>query len=605
MSTPTTTPRQGGDFLIKATDPQAVFTPQEFSEEQRMIRQMILDFCEQEIQKPFQERGRELYVTIPEEKEQVLSILKKAGELGLCGVTIPTEYGGMDLDYVSNSMYSEATAAGYSFATSLGAQTSIGCLPIVYYGNDEQKAKYLPKIGTGEYIAAYALTEPNAGSDANSGKTEATLSEDGSHYVLNGQKIWITNGGFADVYIVFAKIDKDEDLTAFIVERNFPGFSVGKEEHKMGIKSSSTVQIYFDNCQVPVENLLGDRQGGFKMALNILNGGRVKAGAGGMGGAKFTLEKAIEYATQRKQFDTPISDFGAIKHKLGHIAVETFATEAAVYRTAHNTDVLCAKLKADGHTDSEAKREALKEFAVEASLIKVRGSELICHAADEGIQIYGGMGYSVETGMEMAYRDARIIKIYEGTNEINRLLSVGELGKRALQTKELDLKSAGKSIPGFIFKSFLSGTPATGGSWEAHSVQALKNTFLYLFSSAGKALGKKILDEQEIVLLLADTLNDAYLAESVWLRYQKMAANQLLSPEKLKVAEAATQLFIYDAVENTRLRATQVIDSYTDGKGEGFVRWSIRQMLKKGRLNPKALRRQVADAAIAAKGYPF
>ncbi|MEL6538148.1 MAG: acyl-CoA dehydrogenase family protein [Bacteroidota bacterium] len=604
MSAPSTnSTRQGGDFLITATAAQDIFTADEFSEEQKSIRQMILDFCEAEIQKPFFERGRELYVTNPDEKEIVLQTLKKAGELGLCSVAVPEEYGGMDLDFVTNSLFAETTAAGYSFATTLGAHTSIGSLPIVYYGTDEQKQKYLPKIATAEYVAAYALTEPNAGSDANSGQTSATLSEDGKHYLLTGQKIWITNGGFADVYVVFAKIDEDENLSAFIVERDYEGFTVGKEEHKMGIKSSSTVQIYFDNCKVPMENLLGERGGGFKMALNILNTGRVKAGAGGMGGAKFAMASAIEYANQRKQFGQPISDYGAIKHKIGSVVTETFALEAASYRIAHVLDEYCQAKKDGGMSPGEAKRESTREFAIEASLLKVRGAELVCRAADEGIQIYGGMGYAIETGMEMAYRDSRILKIYEGTNEINRMLAVGELGKRALQTKELNLKSAGKTIPGFIRKSFLSGTPAPGGAWEEHSVQALKNTFLYLFSSSGKALGKKLVEEQEIVLLLADVLSDAFMAESVWLRFQKMKGNA--DANRLKVAEAATQLFIYEAVENTRRRAIEVIDSYTGGVGEKFVRRAINKMLKRGLLNPKDLRRVVANAAIKEEGYPL
>lgn len=605
MAQPSNLLRQGGDFLIRSTQPADVLTSFEFTQEQKMIREMILDFCEQEIQKPFFDRGRELYVTNPEEKSEVLAILKKSGTLGLCGVTIPEAYGGMDLDFTTNSIFSECTAAGYGFATTIGAQTSIGCLPIVYYGNEAQKAKYLPKIATGEYIAAYALTEPNAGSDANAGKTTAELSSDKSQYLLNGQKVWITNGGFADVYIVFAKIGMDKDLSAFIVERDFEGFTVGPEEHKMGIKSSSTVQIYFDNCVVPAENLLGGQGEGFKMALNILNGGRLKAGSGGLGAAKFTLQRSVEYATQRKQFGQPISDFGAIQHKLGSIATQAIVLDAAVYRTSHNMDVRYQALVAEGKPSAEAKREALREFAIEASILKVRGSELGCMATDEGIQVYGGMGYAVETGMEMAYRDARIVKIYEGTNEVNRLLSVGELGKRALQTKELPLKAAGKAIPSFILKSALSGIPAAGGGWEAHTVQALKNSFLYLFAEAGKALGKKILEEQEVVLLLADVLSDTYLAESIWLQYQKMEQKQLGERSQLPVAKAAMQLFLYEAVENTRRRATEVIDSYTGGKGAGFVRWSLRKMLKRGPINPKDLRRQVAQAAIQAGKHPF
>lgn len=594
---------KGGQFLINQGKFEDFFITEEWNEEQLMIGSMVKEFCIKEIQEKFFERGKEYMVTDEADKAEVLKLLKKAGELGLCGVSIPEEYGGMGLDFKTNTLFSSVISNGFSFATTLGAQTSIGSLPIVYYGNEAQKEKYLPKIATGEYIAAYALTEPEAGSDANSGKTKAILSDDKTHYLLNGQKIWITNGGFADVYVVFAKIENDENLSAFIVERNFEGFSTGPEEKKMGIKGSSTVQIYFDNCKVPVENQLGERGAGFKMALNILNGGRIKAGAGGIGGAQLVLNQAVPFAKERKQFDQPIADFGAIQLKIGYIATEAFACESALYRTVDKIDRLTEKLQADGQNESEAKLNGLREFAIEASIIKVKGSELVCNSTDEGIQIYGGMGYAVETGMEMGYRDARITKIYEGTNEVNRMLSVGELSKRAVITKELDLIGAGKKIPGFVVSQLLPFKSDSNYASEKRLVQGLKNTFMAVSGAAGKKLGKKLVDEQEIVLNFYDLLAEAYVSESVLMKIEKLEKLGKNNSEKFKVQKAAMQLYLYTAKGIAQKAAIEAIDSFAEGMQKAILKRLVNILLGKYEVNPKELRRIVAKYVIDKNGY--
>ena len=475
----------GGSFLIEETKARDVFIPEEFNEEQIMIYDMVTDFCLQHIHSMGIEKVAEL--DAGKHMDVILDIFHKAAELGLCSVAVPTDYEGMGLDFNTGLLFSEAISLAFSFATTIGAQTSIGSLPIVYYGTEEQKKKYLPGVASGEIKAAYALTEPGAGSDANSGKTSAVLNEEGTHYMVNGQKMWITNGGFADIFIVFAKIDDDKDLSAFIIEKDFGGVEIGKEEKKMGIKASSTVQLYFSNCPVPVENLLGEREGGLKIALNILNSGRAKLAAGGVGGAKFALTQSIKYANQREQFKTPISQFGAIKHKIGEIASRAFAVESAIYRTGFNIDRKYDALIAEGASDAEAKVKSLREFAIECAIVKVAGSELVDYAADEAIQIHGGMGYSMEAGVEMGYRDARITRIYEGTNEINRMLSVAELTKRAMKTKEINLMGEGKKIPAHLIGELVPFRSSKGLKAEKRIARTSKRPS---FSSRARPAGK-------------------------------------------------------------------------------------------------------------------
>ena len=592
---------KGGSFLIEHADPSTVFIPEDATEEQRMIAQMVKDFSRQEIQEPMQARGKEFYATDPEDRALIVQQLEKAGEMGLCGVAIPEEYGGMGLDFNTGILFSEAVADGFSFATTIGAQTSIGSLPIVYYGNEAQKEKYLPGIAAGTTKASYCLTEPSAGSDANSGKTKAVLNEAGTHYLLTGQKMWITNGGFADLFIVFAKIDDDKKLSAFIVEKDFGGIEIGAEEEKLGIKGSSTVQLFFNDCPVPVENLLGDREEGFKMALNILNTGRIKLAAGSIGGSKFAIDKAVSYAVERTQFRTSIAEFGAMQHKIGEMVVKTFVGESAVYRTGRNIDRAFDQLTDDGQARGEAKLNAVREFAVEAALLKFTCSEVLDYVIDEALQIHGGMGYAVETGIEMGYRDARITRIYEGTNEINRMLSVAELTKRIIKTKELSVKQAEKRIPrslvGRIFKWSLDD--------EETAIQNLKYTFLFISGLAGRKLGKKLVDEQEMVMNMSDILGMAYLADSVWLRYKKLKASGQVDAERLEVIHKIAQVFIYDACTQAQTCGQEIIHAFAEGFQRSYMMYFLNSLTTRYVVNAKDLRRDVARSAIDAKGYPF
>lgn len=607
QNTETTAPAfvQGGYFVTGRAPAKELFISEDFDEEARMMAETVTEFCIKEIQTPFFQSGRELQVTNAEDKAEVLAILKRAGDLGLCSVSIPEEYEGMGLNFKTNTLISMALSHGLSFATTLGAQTSIGCLPIVYYGNEQQKQKYLPKIATAEYVAAYALTEPQAGSDANAGRTSARLGEDGKHYLLNGQKIWITNGGFADVYIVFAKIDTDKNLSAFIVERSFEGFTVGEEEKKFGIKGSSTVQLFFDNCKVPVENLLGAREEGFKMALTILNGGRIKAGAGGIGGAKFAINKSVGYAKERQQFGKSIASFGAIQAKLADMSMQVFAAEAACFRTADLIDRKEASLLARGASHNEAKIKSISEFAIEASIVKVRGSELVCYALDEAMQIFGGMGYAVETGLGIGYRDARITKIYEGTNEINAMLSVGELSKRALQTKELDLLTAGKRIPSFLVSRLNPFRAKDEKSEQDRLVQGLKYTFLYLSSAAGKKLRKQMIDEQEIIMHLSTILQESYLADSALLKIRKLQQSAKEDQAKQRMREDMVQLFLYQASNKARQAAFDALASFAEGSELRRHRRIIKLLLQPYDVNPRTLGRNIAQALMDHEGYPF
>ena len=584
---------KGGSFLIEETDPNSIFIAEEWNEEQVMLKEMVHDFLTTELHHLPSEPDAS------KDLQFISGLLEKSAELGLCGLGIKKEYGGLDLDFNTGLLFSEAVAPGFSFATTIGAQTSIGSLPIVYYGTKEQKEKYLPKIATAEYKASYALTEPESGSDANSGKTKATFTEKGD-YLINGQKMWITNGGFADIFIVFAKIEDDDNLSAFIVEKTFGGITLGEEEKKLGIKGSSTVQVFFNDCPVPKDNLLGDRQGGFKIALNILNSGRIKLAASTNGGSKYALSKGIQYAIERKQFDKSIAEFTAMQFKIGEMARLIFSSESALYRTGKNIDLKEQELIKNGSPENETKINALREYAIECAILKVYCSETLDYCVDETLQIYGGMGYSVEAGVEMGYRDARITRIYEGTNEINRMLTFAELMKRAFKSKELDLVKAGKKIPLKLIKSLIPFQNPT----ICKRIEMFKDLFLILSGHTGKLLGLKLAEEQEIVMDLADILSEIFIIESVYLRVQKLT-NQKSSSKELSIKKDILDLQLYMCTNTIREKSMTIIDSLASNKNKRFLKLFSKRLTQSLDINPTFKRRKIAKYFIEKGEYSW
>src|SRR3954466_4338806 len=515
---------KGGEWLIKESAFDT-FIAENFSEEQVMIRDMCDQFLSTEII-PILDRIDAL------EPGLMRSLVQKTGEQGLLAVSFPEEYGGLGKDFVTSTIVNEYLGAGHSFSVAIAAHTGIGTLPILYFGTPEQKQKYIPKLISGEWTGAYGLTEPNSGSDALSAKTTARLSEDGRHYIINGQKCWITNGGFADVYTVFAKVDGDK-FTGFIIERGFEGFTQGPEEHKMGIKGSSTVQLYFQDCKVPVENVLGEIGKGHKIAFNILNIGRLKLCAAAVGAAKRAANTTLQYALTREQFKTPIISFGAIKSKLAEIAIRMWVCESALYRTAKWIDEKEVELVNSGKPFNEALLGAAEEFAIECAMLKVYGSEMLDFVVDEGVQIHGGNGFSDEYIISKAYRDSRINRIYEGTNEINRLLTVDMILKRAMKGK-LDLMG-----PAMAVSKELMSIPEFGSDDEAafaaerKSLLNMKKSILMIAGAAVQKLMMKLSEEQEILMNIADMAIETFEAESTLLRVMKLADKQ---------GEAAAQL---------------------------------------------------------------
>jgi alkylation response protein AidB-like acyl-CoA dehydrogenase len=586
---------KGGEFLIKETDAETVFIPENWSEEQRMIAESTFDFIEAEIY-PNLDRIDKL------EPGLMPSLLDKAGALGLMGVSVPEEYGGFGKDFNTSMLVSEVAGAGFSFAVALSAHTGIGTLPILYYGNAEQKQKYVPKLATGEWKAAYCLTEPSSGSDANSGKTKATLTEDGKHYRINGQKMWITNGGFADVYTVFAKIDDDENLSAFIVERTFPGLSLNEEERKMGIKGSSTVQVFFSDCLVPVENLLSERQNGFKIAVNILNIGRIKLAAAAIGGSKQCLTRAVKYANEREQFGRPISKYGAIRHKLAEMAIKIYACEAATYRIGQNIDDAYADLIAGGMEPGKARLKSVEQFAVECAIMKVHGSESLDYVVDEGVQIFGGMGYSAEAPMDRAYRDARINRIFEGTNEINRMLTVDMMLKRAMKG-ELDLMG-----PAMAVAEELMGIPDFGELSDAlfdaerRYLKGFKKAVLMVAGSAVQKLMMSLAKEQEILMNIADMLIEVYVSESILLRTQKLHS-QIGDGANLQID--MMRVYINDAADRIQIAGKNAINAFTEGDEQKMMLMGLRRFTKVQPLNTKEARQAIALKLINENRYCF
>ena len=558
----------GGDFLITETPAQDIFTLEELSEEQKMMRDSAKEFIDREVV-PHHERFESKDYALTEET------MRKLGEMGFLGVTVPEQYGGLGMGFVTTMLACDYLSGGNgSLATAYGAHTGIGTLPILLYGTEEQKNKYLPDLATGTKFGAYCLTEPDAGSDANSGKTKAKLSEDGKHYIINGQKMWISNAGFAEIFIVFAKIDDDKNITGFIVERDTEGLTFGEEEHKLGIRSSSTRQVFFNDMKVPVENLLGERNNGFKIALNSLNVGRIKLAAANLDGQRRILAHATKYANERKQFGVAISTFGAIRKKIAEMATGIFVSEAGSYRAAKDVQDKIDELVAGGMNHQEAELKGVEEFAVEASILKVFVSDLTQQTADEGIQIYGGMGFSADAPMEAAWRDARIGRIYEGTNEINRLLAVGMLIKKTMKG-QLDLlkpaMAVGKELMGI--PSFDVPDYSELLSEEKAVIANLKKVFLMV---SGAALQKYMMEmekQQHLLLNASEILNQIYMAESAILRAEKH-----FSADSVEVAMA--QLNLYKAVEKIIVAAKEGIISFAEGDEQRMMLSGLRRFTK-------------------------
>ncbi|AGA77344.1 acyl-CoA dehydrogenase family protein [Echinicola vietnamensis] len=588
----------GGEFLIRETAATEIFIPAEFTEEQRMMAQACQDFIDTEILPKSEE------IDSMKNPDLVPAILKKAGELGLLGISVPEEYQGLGMSFNTSMLIADIIGAAGSFSTTYGAHTGIGTLPILYYGTEEQKKKYLPKLATGEWAACYCLTEPDAGSDANSGKTKATLTEDGKHYLLNGQKMWISNGGFADLFIVFAKIGEDKNLTAFIVEKDFGGITMNEEEKKMGIKGSSTRQVFFNDCKVPVENMLSDRQNGFKIAVNILNIGRVKLGAGVLGGCRQVIKNALQYSSERKQFGVSINTFGAIKSKLAEMAVKTYVSESLCYRLGQNIEDRIDALMASGMEANQAKLKGVEQFAMECAIAKIHGSEVLDYVVDQGVQIYGGMGYSADAPMERAYRDARISRIYEGTNEINRMLMIGMLLKRAMKG-EVDLFGPAKAVA-----DELTAVPSFGAvdnsqlfAAEKELLKKLKKVFLMIGGKAAMTFGPKIEEEQEIMMNLADIMIEIYAAESALLRTEKRVTLQ--GEEACKQQIAMVKVYLTEAVDIIQAAGKEAIASFTTGDEQKVMLMGLKRFTKADPENTKALRRQIADHMIDKGKYPY
>ena len=589
---------KGGAFLIRETKAQDIFIPEEWSEEQKMIAQTCEDFLKQEIFPRLDE------IDAMEDLELMPQLMDKAGELGLLGTSVPESYGGFGMDFNTSMLVAEKIGAGHSFAVALSAHTGIGTLPILYYGNEEQKQKYLPKLASGEWKAAYCLTEPDAGSDANSGKTKATLTSDGKFYELTGQKMWITNGGFADLYIVFAKIEDDKNLSAFIVERSFDGITMNEEEKKMGIKGSSTRQIFFNDCKVPVENMLSERENGFKIAVNILNIGRIKLGAAAFGASKKTIDHSVNYANERKQFDTPIANFGAIKHKLAEMTTKVYATESAHYRASQNIDDAYAALAANGMEEAKARLKSVEEFAIECAMLKVHGSEVLDFVVDEGVQIYGGMGFSAESPVEKGYRDARINRIFEGTNEINRMLCIDMLLKRAMKG-ELDLMGPAMAVAKELtsIPDFSSDTDDSLFAAEKKVLHNLKKAGLMVAGSAVQKLMQNIKDEQEILMNLADMMIEGYVAESTLLRTEKLVG--IRGEEACQHQIDMTRIYLHHAVNVATGAAKEAIYAFAEGDELRMMLMGLKRFSKVEPINLKDARRRIADYVISKNEYPF
>jgi alkylation response protein AidB-like acyl-CoA dehydrogenase len=593
---------RGGQFLVKESNCEDIFTPEDFTEEQIMMRDAVKEFNEREI---IAHKARF------EAKDYKLTeeVMKKAGELGFLGVAVPEEYGGMGMGFVSTMLTCDYISSGTgSFSTAFGAHTGIGTMPITLYGTEAQKQKYVPKLATGEWMGAYCLTEPGAGSDANSGKTIAELSADGTSYKINGQKMWISNAGFCNLMIVFARIENDKNITGFIVEydaKNPNGITLGEEEHKLGIRASSTRQVFFNDTIVPAENMLSTRGGGFKIAVNALNVGRIKLAAACLDSQRRVTDYALKYALERKQFKTPIADFGAIKLKLAEMATNTYAGESASYRAAKDIEDRIQMRIDAGNTHQEAELKGVEEYAIECSILKVTVSEDVQNCADEGIQIFGGMGFSEETPMEAAWRDARIARIYEGTNEINRMLSVGMLIKKAMKG-QVDLLGPATAVANELMgiPSFETPDYSELFAEEKEMIAKLKKVFLMVAGSAIQKYGPDLEEHQQLLLVAANILNEIYMAESTLLRAEKNAKRFGEKAQEGQIAMA--KLYLYNAVEIINKNGKEGIISFSEGDEQRMLLMGLKRFTKyQNYPNVIALRDLIAEKLKSENSYCF
>lgn len=593
---------RGGQFIVKETASQDVFTPEDFSEEQQMMKESVKEFVDREIW-PNKEKFEKKDYALTEE------IMRKAGELGFLGVAVPEEYGGLGMGFVSTMLVCDyISGATGSIATAFGAHTGIGTMPITLYGTEEQKQKYVPQLAMGEVFGAYCLTEPGAGSDANSGKTKAVLSEDGTHYLISGQKMWISNAGFASTFIVFARIEDDKNITGFIVEydpENPNGITLGEEEHKLGIHSSSTRQVFFNETKVPVENMLSNRGDGFKIAMNALNVGRIKLAAACLDAQRRVIGEAVKYANERVQFKTPIINFGAIQAKIANMATSCYVGESACYRAAKDIENRINIRLEDGNTHQEAELKGVEEFAIECSILKVAVSEDVQNCTDEGIQVFGGMGFSADTPMESAWRDARISRIYEGTNEINRMLAVGMLVKKAMKG-HVDLLNPAMAVADELtgIPSFETPDFSAPMSEEKAMIAKLKKVFLMVAGAAVQKFGPQLEEHQQLLMAAADILIEIYMAESAVLRTEKNIAR--FGAEAQKDQIAMTQLYLYDAVNVVNDKAKEGIISFAEGDEQRMMLMGLKRFTKyQNNPNVVALRKQIAATVSQANDYSF
>jgi alkylation response protein AidB-like acyl-CoA dehydrogenase len=591
---------RGGQFLVKETKCENIFTPEDFSEEQIMMRDSVKEFVDKEIW-PYKDRFEKKDYALTEET------MRKAGEMGFLSIAVPESYGGMGMGFVDTCLVCDyISGATGSFSTAFGAHTGIGTMPITLYGSEEQKQKYVPKLASGEWFGAYCLTEPGAGSDANSGKTKAVLSEDGTHYKITGQKMWISNAGFCSLFIVFARIEDDKNITGFILENTANnGISFGEEEHKLGIRASSTRQVFFNETKVPVENMLSERGNGFKIAMNALNVGRIKLAAACLDAQRRVVSNAVNYANDRVQFNTPIASFGAIRAKLAEMATSTYAGESATYRAAKDIETRIKLREAEGISHQEAELKGVEEFAIECSILKVAVSEDVQNCADEGIQVYGGMGFSEDTPMESAWRDARIARIYEGTNEINRMLSVGMLIKKAMKG-QVDLLG-----PAMKVQEELMGIPSFDTpdyselfSEEKEMIGKLKKAFLMVAGGAIQKFGTDLEAHQQLLMAAADMLIEIYMAESTVLRTEKLAKKQGENNVQEQIAMA--RLYLYQAVDIVTQKGKEGIVSFAEGDEQRMMLMGLRRFTKYTNMpNVVALREVITSKLVSENTYCY